>query len=98
MVYVLTDLYREIPEERLLRLFASGGVSGTVRDWYAGDEAPYVFAKTGTLANNHCLSGYLKTRSGRLLIFSFMHNHFREPLAGIKQQMQGILEKLRDTY
>ena len=98
MVYVLTDLYREIPEERLLGLFASGGISGTIRDWYAGDEAPYVFAKTGTLANNHCLSGYLKTRSGRLLIFSFMHNHFRGSLAGIKQQMQGILEELRDTY
>ncbi len=98
MVYVLTSLYREIPEERLLGFFAMGGVSGTIRDWYAGDEEAYVFAKTGTLANNHCLSGYLRTRRGKLLIFSFMHNHFREPLKGIKQEMQEILEYLRDTY
>lgn len=98
MVYVLTKLYHEIPEDRLLGFFAAGGISGTIRDWYGGDEGPYVFAKTGTLANNHCLSGYLRTRSGKLLIFSFMHNHFREPLAVIRQEMQGILEKLRDTY
>jgi len=50
MVYVLTKLYHEIPEDRLLGFFAAGGISGTIRDWYGGDEGPYVFAKTGTLA------------------------------------------------
>ena len=98
IVYVLHRLYRETDRDRLLGFFAAGGVSGTLKDGYPGAQEPYLFAKTGTLANNHCLSGYLKTRSGRLLIFSFMHNHFTGPSSEIKGVMQQLLEKLRDTY
>ncbi|MEM7382489.1 MAG: D-alanyl-D-alanine carboxypeptidase [Bacteroidota bacterium] len=98
MVDVLNKLYQEIPRERLLHFFPVGGVSGTLEEWYPGDQAPYVFAKTGTLGNNHCLSGYLITKSGKTLIFSFMNNHFRLPNSAIKQRMQKVLETIRDTY
>ncbi len=78
-------------------IFPNGGVSGTIKNWYAGEQ-PYVFAKTGTLRHNHCLSGFLKTRSGKLLIFSFMNNHFTRPVTEVKLEMQQILEKIRDAY
>lgn len=98
VVSVLEKLYLEYPTERLLRIFPAGGVSGTIKDWYKGkDGKPYVFAKTGTLSNNHCLSGYVRTNKGRMLIFSFMHNHYLGSATPIRREMQKILEWVRDN-
>jgi serine-type D-Ala-D-Ala carboxypeptidase/endopeptidase (penicillin-binding protein 4) len=95
IVYLLSKLYQDIPSERLFNIFPAGGVSGTITDWYAGNINPYVFAKTGTLSNNHCLSGYLITRSGKTLIFSFMHNNFKGSPKPFKVEMEKVL---RDIY
>ncbi|MGB7394443.1 MAG: D-alanyl-D-alanine carboxypeptidase, partial [Pricia sp.] len=98
IVVVLQKLYQQIPRERLFELFPAGGVSGTLENWYAGDPEPYLHAKTGSLGNNHCLSGYLVTKSGKTLIFSFMNNHFRSPSSEVKNRMQRIFEEIRDGY
>ncbi|MFS4456684.1 D-alanyl-D-alanine carboxypeptidase/D-alanyl-D-alanine-endopeptidase [Maribacter sp. 2304DJ31-5] len=98
MVYVLEKLYREIPKEQLFNIFPAGGVSGTLSDWYGGNGKPYIYAKSGSLGNNYCLSGYLLTKSGKVLIFSFMNNHFKHPNTEVKQRMQDIFEALRDGY
>ncbi|WP_299393388.1 D-alanyl-D-alanine carboxypeptidase [uncultured Gelidibacter sp.] len=97
-VQVLDKLYADIPRERLFNFFPVGGKSGTIKSWYAGENAPYVYAKTGTVGNVHCLSGYLVTNSGEVLIFSFMNNNYRTSTSKIKEQMQGVLEYLRDNY
>ncbi len=98
MVHVLHKMYREIPKERLFDLFPAGGVSGTLERWYPGDTGPYLFAKTGSLGNVHCVSGYLVTKTGKTLVFSFMNNHFRHPSSEVKKRMQRIFEEIRDTY
>lgn len=98
MVTVLHKLYHQFPRERLFDLFPSGGVSGTLEDRYAGDPDPYIFAKSGSLGNVYCLSGYLLTKSGHTLIFSFMNNHFRHPTSEVKARMELIFEKIRDSY
>lgn len=98
MVYVLNKLYQDIPRERLFTFFPSGGETGTLEDWFAGNPDPYIFAKTGTLGNTYCLSGYMVTKSGKTLIFSFMNNNFKGSSSAIKEQMQPILEQLRDSY
>ncbi|WP_239985846.1 MULTISPECIES: D-alanyl-D-alanine carboxypeptidase/D-alanyl-D-alanine-endopeptidase [Arenibacter] len=98
MVYVLNKMYREIPRERLFNFFPVGGLSGTLKDQFNGGNIPYIYAKTGSLGNNYCLSGYLITRSGKTLIFSFMNNHFTKSNAEVKQQMQSIFEMIRDNY
>lgn len=98
IVTLLDKLYREYTPQRIMGLLPAGGVSGTIRNWYRGrNGVPYVFAKTGTLANNHCLSGYLVTSRGRILIFSFMHNHFSGSATPVRQEMQKVLEWLRDN-
>ncbi len=97
MVYVLSAMYSEFPKERLLNLFAEGGQSGTLTDWYPGIPNPYIYAKTGSLGNNHNISGYLITKSGKTLIFSFMNNHFTIPASQIKKQMQLVFEWIRDN-
>jgi len=98
MVDVLYRLFLQLPEKRLFHFFPTGGVSGTLEQWYPGDPEPYIHAKTGSLGNNHNVSGYLKTKSGKILIFSFMNNHFMEDSTTIKQRMQRIFEYIRDTY
>ncbi len=97
-VQVLTKLYTDIPRNRLYNLFSSGGEFGTLKNWYAGNSKPYIYAKSGTLGNNYSLSGYLITNSGKTLIFSFMNNHFTKPNNEVKKNMQTVLELLRDHY
>jgi len=98
IVSVLSKLYATIPKERLFGFFPAGGVKGTLEDWYAGNPDPYIYAKSGSLGNNYSLSGYLITKSGKTLIFSFMNNHYRQSSTEIKKQMERIFEEIRDTY
>lgn len=98
IVTVLDKLYDQLPRERLFGFFPAGGINGTLEDWYAGDPDPYIYAKSGSLGNVYCLSGYLLTKSGKTLIFSFMNNHFRQPSTEVKKRMQHIFEEIRDSY
>ncbi|MBK8922964.1 MAG: D-alanyl-D-alanine carboxypeptidase [Saprospirales bacterium] len=94
---VLRKIYLEQPRERLFSLFPAGGVSGTLENWYAGPEGtPFVFAKTGSMGGVHCLSGYLLAKSGKVLIFSFMHNNFIGSNNAWKTEMQRILRAIRE--
>ena len=97
-VEILTKLYKTIPQKRLFNLFPVGGKSGTIKSWYSGTKKPYVFAKTGTVGNNHNVSGYLLTNSGKVLVFSFMNNHFKKSNNEVRTQMQAVFEWLRDHY
>ena len=98
MVNVLDRLYVMVSEERLYTIFPAGGLSGTLKNRFAGDEQPYIYAKSGSLSNNYCLSGYLLTKSGKTLIFSFMNNHFRESLSDERLRLEQMLHTLRDNY
>ena len=98
MVHVLDKLYQCYGTERLFAFFPEGGASGTIKSYFPGDPEPYVHAKTGTLSNNYCLSGYLVTRSGKTVIFSFMNNHYMGSSNPLKQKMTPILEWVRDHY
>jgi len=92
VTWVLEKLYQKIPQERLLNIFPTGGKTGTIANWYGGQEKPYVFAKTGSLSGVHCLSGYVKTKKGKTLIFSFMHNGFIGSANGYREAMERVLE------
>ncbi len=96
MVYVLDEMYGNMDTTALFDIFPTGGKTGTLKKWYPGNP-PYVHAKTGTLSNNHCLSGYVKTNSGKVLIFSFMNNHYVGSSTPYKQEMQRTLEWIRDN-
>jgi serine-type D-Ala-D-Ala carboxypeptidase/endopeptidase (penicillin-binding protein 4) len=98
IVHLLDLLRNEVGEDRLFELLPAGGVSGTIKDWYGSDIGPYVFAKTGTVRNNHCLSGFIKTKKGKTLIFTFMVNHYTSSTNVVKKSMQEMLEKIRNAY
>ena len=86
-----------VPKERLYPLLATGGLKGTIRNWYKADK-PFIFGKTGSLSNNHCLSGFLVSRSGKTLVFSFMNNNFVAPGNSIRREMEEILKTIYERY
>jgi D-alanyl-D-alanine carboxypeptidase/D-alanyl-D-alanine-endopeptidase (penicillin-binding protein 4) len=99
-VALLEKLYSLLGEEETLALMPIGGVRGTISGRYRAPEgqSPFVYAKTGTLSNNTSLSGYLFTDSGRRLTFSFHNNNFVVSNNIIRDEMNRILQYIRQNY
>jgi serine-type D-Ala-D-Ala carboxypeptidase/endopeptidase (penicillin-binding protein 4) len=97
IVKVWEKIFELVPRERLFPLLATGGVSGTIKKWYKAEQ-PYIFGKTGTLSNNHALSGFIVTKSGKVLIFAFMNNNYVVPTNDIRTNMQDILLRIYERY
>ena len=96
---VLRQLYNRMPSEKLFTYFPAGGVDGTLKGWYRNPNGtPYVFAKSGSMSGVQCLSGYILTKSGKILIFSFMNNNFVGSGRPWKMAMQEILEGIYNRY
>jgi D-alanyl-D-alanine carboxypeptidase/D-alanyl-D-alanine-endopeptidase (penicillin-binding protein 4) len=102
LVELLLMIYKEVAkdtqgEKRLFSLLAIGGKAGTLKNLYKKYPS-FIFGKTGTLQNNHNLSGYLITKSGKKLCFSFMHNHFLTKTSAIREKMEKILTEFYLKY
>ncbi len=97
MVALLGKIYQKIPQDRLFDILPEGGKSGTIRSLFKGEEV-FVHAKTGTLSNVFALSGYLTTKKGKLLYFSFMNNNYVRPTAEIRREVERVLTGLHDRY
>ena len=54
-------------------------------------------AKTGTMHDISALSGFLKTNSGRTLIFSIMTNHYMGPIGEVKRMEDQLLVALSEN-
>jgi D-alanyl-D-alanine carboxypeptidase/D-alanyl-D-alanine-endopeptidase (penicillin-binding protein 4) len=93
LVHILDKMYAEQPRERLFNLFPIQKSPNS-----DATEKPYIYAKSGSFGNNYNLSGYLLTKSGKVLIFSFMNNHYKTPTSELKKRMFAIFENLRDNY
>lgn len=96
LVSILNEIYNTLEWSYIQGVFPTGGETGTIKNWYHGNPS-YIFAKTGTLSNNHCLSGFLRAKSGKIYIFSLMNNHYTRPTSEVKLEMQKFLENVRDA-
>jgi serine-type D-Ala-D-Ala carboxypeptidase/endopeptidase (penicillin-binding protein 4) len=100
IVALLCKISDEMKNDSLLRsLMPAGGVVGTIRNAYKTDNGrPFVWAKTGSLMNVHNQSGYLVTRKGKHLAFSFMNNNFTRSSREIRDEMVRIITYIHDNY
>ncbi len=97
LVNILKRLYEKTSWQTIQTIFPAGGQSGTLTEWY-GSDPPFIYAKTGTLSNNHNLSGFLITDSGKTLIFSLMNNNYVTSSYTVKQEMAKLLYFIKRTY
>ena len=93
---LLLKLHQEVPEPRLLSLLAAGGGQGTLRKRYHDATGPWVWGKTGTLSNNLNVCGYLRTKSGRLVAFSFMNNNHIADSGDMRNEVERVLRQVRE--
>jgi len=97
IVRVWEKIYTKVPKERLFTLLATGGESGTIKNYFKGDKA-YIFGKTGTLSNVYALSGFLVTNTGKILIFSWMNNNYPTTTSEIRKSMEPVMKSIHDHY
>ena len=93
---LLLKLHQELPERRLLSLLAAGGGQGTLRKRYHDAAGPWVWGKTGTLTNNLNVCGYLRTKSGRLVAFTFMNNNHVASSYAVRSEVERVLQQVRE--
>jgi len=100
IVALLTKIQEKIPDENQLhQLFPAGGLIGTLKNAYKTDRGEaFVWAKTGSLTGVHNQSGYIITRKGKRLIYSFMNNSYIRPTAEIRAEMVRIMTAIREKY
>ena len=97
MVALAEKIYRLYPDELLFNLFPKGGINGTLKNNYKA-AVPYVFAKTGTISNNHSLVGFIRTSNKKLYAFAFMNNNYPYKASQVRAQMEKVLLYIRDNY
>jgi D-alanyl-D-alanine carboxypeptidase/D-alanyl-D-alanine-endopeptidase (penicillin-binding protein 4) len=99
MVKLLELIYGEVnDQQKLFSMLPAGGKTGTLRNAYPKTATPFVFGKTGTLSNNHNQSGYVVTKKGRVLVFSFMNNNFVLPTADVRKEMVRIMTYIHEKF
>lgn len=95
-VWILEKMKNEFGLERLKKIFPTGG-QGTLSNYYKSDSG-YIFAKTGSLSGQVALSGYLITRSNRLLIFSVLINNHQANGVAVRRAIERFLLEARRKY
>ncbi|WP_296698325.1 D-alanyl-D-alanine carboxypeptidase [Algoriphagus sp.] len=95
MVTLFEKIYRMMPDQELFDILPTGGVSGTIENSYQA-QTPYIFAKTGTMSNNHSLVGLIKTKSGKLYCFAFMNSNYPYKASEVRREMEKVMVMVRD--
>jgi D-alanyl-D-alanine carboxypeptidase/D-alanyl-D-alanine-endopeptidase (penicillin-binding protein 4) len=100
IVALLCKILDQVKNDDLVHsLLPAGGAAGTIKKVYKTDNGQvFIWAKTGSLSNNYNQSGYLITRKGKRLAFSFMNNNFTRPVGQVRDEMVRIITYLHDNY
>jgi D-alanyl-D-alanine carboxypeptidase/D-alanyl-D-alanine-endopeptidase (penicillin-binding protein 4) len=100
IITLLCKILDEVKNDDLVHsLMPTGGVVGTIKSAYKTDNGkPFVWAKTGSLSNNYNQSGYLITRKGKRLAFSFMNNNFTKPSRQLRDEMVRIMTYIHENW
>lgn len=95
-VAILNKMKNEFGMERIKVILPTGG-EGTISNYYKADSG-YIYAKTGTLSGVVCLSGFLYTKKGKLLIFSTLVNNHQASSTEVRRSVEKFLQGIRNKY
>ena len=100
IIALLCKILDEVKNEELVHsIFPAGGTTGSIRKIYKTENGqPFVWAKTGSLSNNYNQSGYLITKKGKHLAFSFMNNNFTRPVTEVRDELVRIITFIHDEW
>jgi D-alanyl-D-alanine carboxypeptidase/D-alanyl-D-alanine-endopeptidase (penicillin-binding protein 4) len=100
MVMLMRKISDEMKNDSLLySLMPIGGVAGSIKNAYKTDNGqPFVWAKTGSMSYVYNQSGYIVTRKGKRLAFSFMNNNFTRPVREIREEITRIVTYIHEHY
>ncbi|KEY19984.1 D-alanyl-D-alanine carboxypeptidase/D-alanyl-D-alanine endopeptidase [Kaistella antarctica] len=91
-VKYLANLMNEKYYKSFYESLPIGGQTGTLKRMFNGSGNGQVFAKTGTLNKVKTLAGYMKTNTGKTLVFSLLINNYAGSVDQVKSKMEQILE------
>ncbi len=94
LTQLLNLIYNKAGEQRTFELLSAGGINGTLKSQFKGNTC-FVYAKTGTLSNNYCLSGFLIGKTGKRYAFSFMNNNYVLPAKQIKLAVEEFITQIQ---
>lgn len=94
---LILALERKVGRDRLLTFLSAGGRNGTLEQRFGNRPETYLWAKTGTLSGVVCVTGLIKTRTGRWLAFSFLHNNIVERTSTYYQEMERVMAWIYDN-
>jgi len=94
--WLLNRIKNEFGIDRMKHILPTGG-TGTLGNYFKQDSG-YIFAKTGSLSNVICLSGYVYTLKNRLLIFSVLVNNHRTTGSTVRRAVEKFIVALRRKY
>ena len=100
VLQLLLKIRGQINNDELLHsLMPIGGLAGSIKKAYQTDNGqPFVWAKTGTVSNNYNQRGYLVTRKGKHLAFSFMNNNFPQPASKMREEVVRIMTYIHNEF
>ena len=96
-ITLLDKLHTKVPENELFNLIPKWDADGTILKPRPNTNY-FIYAKSGSMGNVYNLCGYLKTKKGSLLLFSFMNNNFNGSSAEIRTTIYNTLVTLYSTY
>lgn len=95
-VKFLTNLMKESYYKDYFESLPIAGQTGTLKRMFLYNSNGQIFAKTGTLNRVKTLAGYIKTRSGKTLVFSLLINNYSGSVNQVKDRMEQLLDPTLD--
>lgn len=95
-VKFLTNVMKEPYYKLYFESLPIAGQTGTLKRMFLNTSNGQIFAKTGTLNRVKTLAGYIKTKSGKTLVFSLLINNYTGSVAQVKDRMEQLLDPTLD--
>lgn len=95
LTWALRRLDESLSSEQIQEWFPSKYHEGTLPRAF---EDLSIRAKTGSLSNNFCLSGFLESESGGSYVFSWMNNHYMDSKTDVTKRMARILKFIEKNW